>query len=177
MKACTRIIATAALLMAAAGCNSPDDPLKMLTTNEMAPPPGPAMQIEQTPEDIQRRFQADSEERTGAVQSAVLWAQRYEEMSLRNNELREQNSKLFLENNQLRHDAEKLQMALDTARRELAEANAFLQQMHVELNQWKSDVLGYRDEMRQAQRAQLEALAKILRLLGAEPAELPEKSS
>jgi uncharacterized protein YeaO (DUF488 family) len=61
--------------------------------------------------------------------------------------------------------------------KELAEANEFLQQMHVELNKWKSDVLGFREEMRQAQQAQLEALAKILRVLGAEPVKLPEKSS
>ena len=44
-------------------------------------------------------------------------------------------------------------------------------EMHVELNQWKADVLGFRDEMRKAEAAQLQALGKILRILGAEPAD------
>ena len=103
-----------------------------------------------------------------------MWAQRYEEMSLSNNQLREKNNELFLENAKLKENVAKLQTSLDMTRKELAEANEFLQQMHVELNKWKTDVLGYRDEMRQAQKAQLEALAKILKLLGAEPAEMPK---
>lgn len=172
-----KLVFIGSALSALVGCNSPDNPLALLQRNEMAPAPAPVMEIEQTQDDIQRRFQSGNEEKTDAVQSAVLWAQRYEEMSLKNNELREQNNKLFLENNQLKRDAERLQMSLDSTRKELQEANEFLQQMHMELNQWKSDVLGYRDEMRQAQKAQLEALAKILRLLGAEPSQLPESGS
>jgi chromosome segregation ATPase len=157
------------------GCNSPDDPLAVLKKQEMAPAGPPPVTIEQTPRDVQRRFQSGNEEDSGAVQNAVMWAQRYEEMSLKNNELREQNNRLFLENNQLKADTDRLRATLESTRKELEEANAFLQQMHVELNQWKSDVLGFRDEMRQAQRAQLEALAKILRVLGAEPVEMPKQ--
>jgi hypothetical protein len=37
-----------------------------------------------------------------------MWAQRYEDMSLKNNDLREQNTKLFVENNQLKQETEKL---------------------------------------------------------------------
>lgn len=172
MKANISLCIAVLCVLAAAGCNSPDDPLAILQKQEMAPAGPPPATIEQTSRDVQRRFQSGNEEDTGAVQNAVMWAQRYEEMSLKNNELREQNNRLFLENNQLKTDADRLRASLESTRRELDEANAFLQQMHVELNQWKSDVLGFRDEMRQAQQAQLEALAKILRVLGAEPVEV-----
>lgn len=160
----------------AAGCTAPDDPLTILKPQEMAPAPTAPMVIEQSSQDVQRRFETGTEQSSGAVQNAVMWAQRYEEMSLSNNELRQKNNELFLENNKLTQEAQKLQLSLDMTRKELAEANAFLQEMHAELNKWKSDVLGYRDEMRQAQKAQIEALAKILKVLGAEPVEIPEVS-
>jgi len=57
---------------------------------------------------------------------------------------------------------------LKQARKELDEANAMLREMQTELAKWKADVLGYRDEMRTAQTAQIDALRRILRLLGAE---------
>jgi hypothetical protein len=56
-------------------------------------------------------------------------------------------------------------------KKELNEANNFLQEMQLELNQWKGDVLGFRDEMRRAQKSQLDALSRILRILGAETAQ------
>ena len=62
----------------------------------------------------------------------------------------------------------------------MTEANEFLGQMHLELNKWKTDVLGFRQEMRHAQQVQIEALGKILRVLGAEPVDTsnaPEESS
>lgn len=37
-----------------------------------------------------------------------------------------------------------------------------------ELTKWKSNVLGFRQEIQTAQQAQLEALQKVLRLLGGE---------
>ena len=41
-------------------------------------------------------------------------------------------------------------------------------QTRIELNNWKNDVLGFRGEMQDAQKAQLEALLKILKLMGGE---------
>ena len=40
--------------------------------------------------------------------------------------------------------------------------------MRIELNNWKIDILGFRDEIRDAETAQLEALLKILKVLGGE---------
>jgi hypothetical protein len=48
----------------------------------------------------------------------------------------------------------------------LSEANGLLIEMRVELNNWKSDILGFRDEMRNAETAQLETLLRILKVLG-----------
>ena len=40
--------------------------------------------------------------------------------------------------------------------------------MLTELNHWKSNILGFRGEMRDAASAQLEALLKVLEILGGE---------
>ena len=40
--------------------------------------------------------------------------------------------------------------------------------MRIELNNWKTDVLGFREEMRDAEIEQLRALLKILEILGGE---------
>ena len=40
--------------------------------------------------------------------------------------------------------------------------------MRVELNNWKTNVLGFREEMRQADTEQLKALLKVLTILGGE---------
>jgi chromosome segregation ATPase len=124
---------------------------------------------EQGSEQTKKRFELESAESADQNEGAVEWAQRFEELSVKNNSLREKNNELLLENAELQEQTDQLERELKQAKKDLAEANEFLQQMHVELNEWKSDVLGFRDEMRQAQKAQLEALGKILRVLGAEP--------
>jgi hypothetical protein len=136
----------------------------------------PQRVIEPTQQDMQRRFDARPDEGS-AVQNAVIWAQKYEELSVRNNELREQNNKLYLENHRLQREVEKLKLQLEQAKKDLDEANEFLQQMHLELTKWKSDVLGFRDEIRTSQKAQVEALNKILSVLGAEPVSTPESEA
>lgn len=153
-----------------AGCGSMDTwTLSKTPRTEYTPAPQPPAVVQQDASQMQRRFDAGGAQQGDAVQSAVMWAQKYEELSIANNDLREKNNKLFLENSQLVQQVDKLKLQLEQTQKELSEANEFLQQMHVELNKWKSDVLGFRDEMRQAQKAQLEALGKILRVLGAEP--------
>jgi hypothetical protein len=136
--------------------------------------PPPQRVVEPTQHDMKRRFEPGEPGESTAVQNAVIWAQKYEDLSIRNNELREQNNKLYLENQRLNRETDKLKTELEQTRKELSEANAFLQQMHLELNEWKSDVIGFRDEIRQSQKAQLEALSKVLSVLGAEPVILPE---
>lgn len=133
--------------------------------------------VDPTQQDLQRRFEKNDENEGTAVQNAVIWAQKHEELSVRNNELRDQNNKLYLENQRLVRETDKLKMELEQTKKDLSEANDFLQQMHLELTKWKSDVLGFRDEIRTSQKAQLEALSKILSVLGAEPITVPQEES
>jgi chromosome segregation ATPase len=134
------------------------------------------MVIGQTPEKMQKRFDPMIEDSEDSGQDNVQWAQRYEELSIGNNALRETNNELKLENDQLKQHIEALKSELEQTRKEMSEANEFLGQMHLELNKWKQDVLGFRQEIRQAQQVQIEALGKILRVLGAEPMDIPDES-
>ena len=87
----------------------------------------------------------------------------------------ERNSALVEENVATKHQLSQLQVEYEQTKKELDEANTFLQEMHLELTRWKSDVLGFRNEIRKAQTTQLNALSRILRILGAEmvdPAEV-----
>ena len=81
---------------------------------------------------------------------------------------RKENRDLIDRNAPLTMQAAQATVELKQARKELDEANAMLREMQTELAKWKADVLGYRDEMRTAQTAQIEALRRVLRLLGAE---------
>jgi len=61
-----------------------------------------------------------------------------------------------------------LEAKLKQTQKELGEANELLIEMLTELNTWKSNILGFRGEMRDAAKAQLEALLKVLEILGGE---------
>ncbi len=84
-----------------------------------------------------------------------------EHLSQENKDLTEQNAKLTMQTAQAT-------MELGQAQKELQDANVMLREMKTELNNWKANVLGFRDEMRTAQAAQLDGLRRVLRLLGAE---------
>jgi len=71
-------------------------------------------------------------------------------------------------NKKLLEQVSGLQTELSQARKELADANDLVLEMRRDLDQWKSNVLSFRAEMRSAQQAELEALSKVIRLLGGE---------
>ena len=139
----------------------------------MQPPVAPASTAQPNAEIIERRF-VSPDTQSDAVQSAVAWAKKYEEAIEQSAALREQQNRLALQNNEMSLRLEAANAELERTRKELAEANVFIQEMHAELNKWKADVLGYREEMRLAQKAQLEALSRILQVLGAEPVRTPQ---
>jgi len=160
--------------------------LIILSGCQLTDPPSPAMQESARPAPIvqetakpvplapssgsaalERRF-TDGPSASEAVQSALLWSEKYQQLSEVSNQIREKNMQLFEENARLKKEVESLEIRLAKTQKELDEASEFLQKMHVELNHWKSDVLGFREELRKAQAAQLQALGKILRILGAE---------
>lgn len=127
----------------------------------------PAGTVRQDQASLEQRF-SDSE-KIEASQLATLWSQRYEELSKQCEQVRKDYAALTEQHNLLQQDAAKTKMELEQTRKDLERSNALLQEAHVELSKWKSDVLGFREEIRQAQTAQLLALSKILRILGAEP--------
>jgi chromosome segregation ATPase len=157
-------------IMLLAGCKLVEEPIAV----DVSPQPQPVLVPDHGDESIERRFTDPQDEATNVVQSALMWSQKYEELSTKAEKLREQNNAQFIENNDLKRKLAELQGELDRTKAELGEANAFLRQMQMELTKWKADVLGFRDETRSAQAAQLEALTKILRILGAEPVEPSE---
>ncbi len=161
-----------------AGCGFPNERTIDRPTAESAEkvPDESPMVIDQTPEKMQKRFDPTMQGTDDSGQDPVELVRLYEELSVKNNALRETHNELTLKNNQLKQQIEMLKSELEQTKKDVAEANDFLGQMHLELNKWKSDVLGFRQEIRQAQQAQLEALGKILRVLGAEPMDMPDIS-
>lgn len=127
------------------------------------------MTVTQDQASLEQRF-SDSE-RMDPVEMVTLWAQRYEELSRQNEQMRKDSIAMTEQNSRLQQDTTTMRLELDQTRKELEQCNSLLQDAHVELSKWKADVLGFREEMRQAQTAQLLALSKILRILGAESIE------
>ncbi len=162
-----KILIIACIVTALAGCNVIEERI-IYESAEPAPSAAPPRTAQHNAEIIERRFAAP-ENQADAVQSAVAWAKKYEEATQKNMELQEKHNAMFMENTEIKRQLEITKMDLERTQQELKEANAFLQEMHVELNKWKADVLGFREEMRQAQKAQLEALSRVLQILGAEP--------
>ena len=150
------------------GCQFIDEPIEVAGLGRMRLMPERVVVAEQNSAGMERRFTDSEQGADSAVESALLLSQKYQELSVETEKLRQDNSRLQLDNGELNRRVEQLKSELDKTCIELSEANEFLQQMHIELGRWKSDVLGYRDEMRNAQAAEIEALKKILRILGAE---------
>lgn len=120
---------------------------------------------------VAKRFhppKVDAGQGQTAVESAIELSQKYATLSEEASVLRRQNQDLIAENRQLKEQATFLDATLKQTQKELTEANDLLIEMHIELNNWKANVLGFRDEMRESEIAQLEALLKILKILGGE---------
>jgi len=105
---------------------------------------------------------------SSAVETALALSDK--QAKLTDELLQTQQGKKDLEeaNRKLTAQAGKLQADLDEAQKELGEANQMLVEMKKELDAWKGNVLGFRDEIRKAQKAELDSLRKILVVLGAE---------
>lgn len=173
MKACIQVIAgglfVAGLLFA--GCQVVDEPLTLdnLPRARVTASREPVVVADPTDPTLENRFLEPEQNPGGAVDSALLWSQKYQQLSETTERLREENRRLTEENRTLAQTLATTQLELDRTKGELADANQFLQDMHGELTRWKTDVLGFRDEMRSSQVSQLQALGKILQILGAEP--------
>ena len=145
--------------MAVAGCQLPQEPLAA------APPPA------QAEADYLAKTALEGGDEKGAdnaVDSALAWSEKYAQAVERLLTAQQQNRQLHEQNRQATAEVAKLQAELAQSRKELTDANAMLIEMRGALENWKRDVLGFRGEIRAAQGAQLEALSKVLKLLGGE---------
>ena len=115
-----------------------------------------------------RRFEDPAERAPTPIESAMELSAKYAKLSDEMAVLKQKNQQLLAENQDLKDRLAPCQAQLVQAQKELAEANDLLIEMRVELNNWQANVLGFRDEMRDADKAQLEALLKILQVLGGE---------
>jgi chromosome segregation ATPase len=152
------------LLSALAGCYWTGE--KVIPLSSEPPAAEPTMTVKQNEASLEQRF--SDTQKMDSAQMITIWAQRYEELSKQNEQLQKEHVALTEQNNRLQQDAAVMKLGLEQTRKELEQSNSLLQDAHVELSKWKADVLGFREEIRQAQTAQLLALSKILRILGAE---------
>jgi len=115
-----------------------------------------------------KRFQDTPLEGRTAVESAIELSEKYAHLSDQTVALREENQRLTSDNEALLQQIATLEAKLKKTQNELGEANELLIEMLGELNNWKANILGFRGEMRDAAKAQLEALLKVLEILGGE---------
>ncbi|MFC1763404.1 hypothetical protein ACFL6U_15165 [Planctomycetota bacterium] len=130
-----------------------------------APPPVAPQPAENT---VVKRFQEPGQNDRSTVESTVELSQQYARLNEKATALQTQNQELTQENKILKDRLDAQGLELKQVQAELEEANTLLMETWGELNTWKSDVLGFRNEMRQASKAELEALLKILEILGAD---------
>jgi hypothetical protein len=156
------LLSLALSLFAAGGCTTAQGPAGTSATyRQWGVPP--------TESDTEaKRFQDAPLAGRTAVESAIEISEKYARLSEQMLALREENQRLTTENDSLRQQTTSLETKLAQTQKELKEANDLLLDMLQELNMWKSNILGFRDEMRNAAQAQLEALLKVLEILGGE---------
>ncbi len=117
---------------------------------------------------IARRFQEPTAQGPTAVESAIELSKEYAKLSEEAAVLRRENQDLITMNRQHKDQNTALEAQLQQTQKELTEANDLMIEMRIELNNWRTDILGFRDEIRQADTTQLQALLRILKILGAE---------
>jgi predicted small lipoprotein YifL len=163
-------MAVLALLFALAGCGD------LVTPQTQVQTPPPVAPATQPTADYLRHTAVQGEgmaEGTSAVDSALALSERYSQAVEKLTVLQTENKTLIERNSQLVGQTTKLQAELAQTQKELEDANAMLVDIRKELEKWKTDVLGFRQEMRQAQQTQIEATGKVLKMLGGDAPTLP----
>jgi chromosome segregation ATPase len=156
------LVVMSAVLALFSGCALPEEPVQVILPTKYV---GEQQHKASSPEN---RFRVTAAEERTAVESAVQLSEKYAALTQEAAELGNSKTKLTEENTRLRGKVAALQLELEQTQKELTEANELLREMLAELNNWKSNVLGFQQEMREADKTQLEALLKILKLLGGE---------
>jgi chromosome segregation ATPase len=143
------------------GCNESNKVPAMDSVVDSFSNPKGALKAESNAAKYDQSTQANT-----SLDSAIELSQKYVLLSEECAKLKEKNKNITDENQEFKEKIASSQTQLDQTKKELSEANDLLVEMRIELNNWKVDILGFRDEMRDAEKAQLEALFKILTILG-----------
>lgn len=125
----------------------------------------------------ERRFNETSSDTPTVVESAMDLSKKYAVLTDQTVTIKQDNHQLAAENRSLKERVTFLEAELKQARKELAEANGLIVDTRVELNNWKNNILGFRDEIRQADSEQIKALLEILKILGGEIKPDPNQGS
>ncbi len=113
-------------------------------------------------------IKSDNGDASSAVESALAWSEKYAKVSEDLTKVQQQKLDIEDANKKLTVQVAKLQAENENTQKDLAEANQMLVELRRELDKWQQSVLGFRDEMRDAQKAQMEALRRLMVFLGAE---------
>jgi len=160
-KKITPFVIASALIFLLSGCLPSQKPVGVVLQ------PSPT-EVQSQLAGISKRFRESTTEGPTVVESAMELSEKYAKLSDEAAVLRGKVQKFTTENHHLKDRGATLETQLQQTKKELVEANDLLIEMRIELNNWKADILGYRDEMRDAEKTQLEALFKILKVLGGE---------
>ncbi|MHC4213655.1 MAG: DUF3450 family protein [Planctomycetota bacterium] len=114
---------------------------------------------------VPKRFEEPSSKKSN-VKSIIELSEKYAKLSKETASLKQNNQQLGSENENLKENIITLETKLTKANTELKQANELLMEMVVELNNWKANIIGFREEIRAAEITQLKALLDILKALG-----------
>ncbi len=149
-----------ALIFLLAGCSTLEGPIEVVLE------PRPVEQPYNAP--ATNRFQQTSLKDPTAVERAIELAGKYVRLTGEMAAMRQKNQNIIAENTTLKNHLAESESQLQQTQNELTQANELLREMVIELNNWKVSVLGFQNEIRQTDKAQMEALLKILNVLGGE---------
>lgn len=162
----TAIVSVAAATLG--GCLGFNEP-GMETSNAAAPTPAPQTGDS---EYLSKAAVQNDKNSQNAVESAMVWSEKYSEAVNRLTALQDECAKLKDQMQKQELELVELRAQMKQQERELSDANTELIAARQDITKWKKDVLGFREEMRKAQQLELESIAKILKLLGAEAPEV-----
>ncbi len=148
------------LIFLLSGCQLPQKPIGVILLPDSA---------EGQPSDsVAKRFQESATQGPTMVESAMDLSKKYARLSEEVAALQQKNHNFIAENRRLKDQLAAVEAQFQQTQKELTEANDLLIEMRIELNNWKVNILGFRDEIRDAEKTQLEALLKVLKVLGGE---------
>ena len=156
---------TAALI--SSGCSIPQTPLAYTHMTGFEP--------RYQSSSVEKRFEEPSSEKSN-VKSIIELSEKYAMLSKETASLKQNNQQLSSENENLKENIVTLEAKLTKSNTELTQANKLLMEMVVELNNWKANIIGFRDEIRAAETTQLKALFDILKALGGQVGREPDQS-